>query len=236
MFTESADIYDLVYSFKDYQKESEEIISAIKAKRPDGKSILDIGCGTAEHHKYLKNKFLIDGLDINGDFIKSAKAKNPGGSYHVADMTNFNLNKRYDIIICLFSSIGYVKTVDKLTSTMKCFNDHLNDNGLIIVEPWFTPDTWYNGKLHMLTHDKGDIKICRMNISESNGKLSVINFHYLLGTPDKGVRHFEERHELAMFTKEEMIKAFKDADFKVSHDEHGLIGRRMYYGTKKNVA
>jgi len=35
MFTESADIYDLVYSFKDYKKESEEIRTAIKSKRPD---------------------------------------------------------------------------------------------------------------------------------------------------------------------------------------------------------
>ena len=35
MFTESSDIYDLVYSFKDYKMESEEITAIIKAKRPD---------------------------------------------------------------------------------------------------------------------------------------------------------------------------------------------------------
>lgn len=87
MFTESADLYDLIYSFKDYQKESEEIISAISTKKPGCKSILDVGCGIAEHHKYLKDKFQIDGLDINGKFIESAKAKNQSGSYYVADMT-----------------------------------------------------------------------------------------------------------------------------------------------------
>ena len=74
-----------------------------------------------------------------------------------------------------------------------------------------------------------------MNISESKGKLSIINFHYLFGTPDKGVRHFEERHELAMFSKDEMLKGFEESDFNVTHDEYGLIGRGMYYGVKKNV-
>ncbi|MBL7792784.1 MAG: class I SAM-dependent methyltransferase [Saprospiraceae bacterium] len=235
MFTESAAFYDLVYSFKDYQKEAEEITAIIKAKKPDCKTILDIGCGTAEHHKYLKNAFQIDGLDINGDFIQSAKAKNQSGTYHLADMTDFNLNKKYDIITCLFSSIGYVKTFENLTSALKCFNTHLHDNGLAIVEPWLTPDNWYKGKLHMLTYDKDDIKICRMNLSESEGNLSIINFHYLLGTLDKGVSHFEERHELALFSKEEMKNAFKAANFEVTHDEHGLIGRGMYYGIKKNA-
>lgn len=75
-----------------------------------------------------------------------------------------------------------------------------------------------------------------MNISESQGKLSILNFHYLLGTPDKGIRRFEERHELAMFTKEEMIEAFRENNFDVTYDEQGLTGRGMYYGVKKNIA
>lgn len=75
-----------------------------------------------------------------------------------------------------------------------------------------------------------------MNISESRGKLSILNFHYLLGTPDKGIRSFEERHELAMFSKEEMIKSFRENNFDVTHDEQGLTGRGMYYGVKKNIS
>jgi hypothetical protein len=74
-----------------------------------------------------------------------------------------------------------------------------------------------------------------MNIAETAANLSVINFHYLIGTPEEGVRHFEERHELALFTKEEMERAFDEAGFETSYDEKGLIGRGMYFGTKKGV-
>ncbi|HET6253440.1 MAG TPA: class I SAM-dependent methyltransferase [Puia sp.] len=233
MFIESANIYDLVYSFKDYQKEAGEIIGIIKAKHPGCTTILDIGCGTAEHHKYLKNEFQIDGLDISEEFINAAKPKNESGSYYIGDMANFNLNKKYDVILCLFSSIGYVKTIERMVSTFKRFNEHLADDGLVLLEPWFTPETWYNGRLHMLTYDKNDIKVCRMNISESSGNMSIINFHYLVGTPDKGVRHFEERHELAMFSKDEMMKGFTEADFEVSYNEQGPAGRGLYIGTKR---
>jgi ubiquinone/menaquinone biosynthesis C-methylase UbiE len=232
VFTDSAKIYDLIYSFKDYQKEALEVISMIRSRHPQARTILDIGCGTAEHHKYLKNEFPIDGLDINEDYLRAARTKNEAGNYYLSDMTGFQLNKKYDVILCLFSAIGYILTMEKLISTFKCINEHLEDGGLVIVEPWFTPDTWYNGRLHLLTYDRDDIKISRMNMSETNGTLSIVNFHYLIGTPEEGVQHFEERHEFALFSKEEMRNAFNEAGFEVSYDEKGLIGRGMYFGTK----
>lgn len=75
MFTDSSDIYDLIYSFKDYEKESNEITEIIKKVRPDCKKILDIGCGTSEHHKYLNKHFVTDGIDLNEKFIEISKQK-----------------------------------------------------------------------------------------------------------------------------------------------------------------
>ncbi|MBT8218686.1 MAG: class I SAM-dependent methyltransferase [Bacteroidia bacterium] len=228
MFNKTADLYDQIYSFKDYEKESLEITDLIQSLKPNCQSILDLGCGTAEHHKYLKQDFQIDGLDINKDFILVAQQKNPEGAFHFADMTDFELGKTYDAIICLFSSIGYVKTIDRLASTLQCIRRHLNPGGLVIIEPWLTPETWYDGKLHMLTYNTDDIKICRMNQSQTRGILSIIHFHYLVGTSDTGVSHFEEIHELALFTKQEMIDAFQQAGFKVRYDAQGITGRGIY--------
>jgi ubiquinone/menaquinone biosynthesis C-methylase UbiE len=235
MFTESADIYDLIYSFKNYQTESEEIKTIVNAKRPNSKTILDIACGTAEHHKYLKDDFAIDGIDLNEKFIKNARQKNLNGSYSIADMAKFNLNKKYDVIICLFSSIGYLRSVDEIISAFECFNQHLNSNGLLILEPWFTPDKSHIARIDMTTYDKENIKICRMAHSYPENEFSILNFHYLVGTIDQGVRHFEERHELRRTSKEEMFEAFKIADLDVTFNERGLTGRGMYYGIKETL-
>lgn len=232
MFAESSDLYDLIYSFKDYKKESEELRDVIKSKRPDCKTILDIACGTAEHHKYLKEYFVIDGIDLNENFIKQARLKNIQGSFSIADMSKFDLNKKYDVVICLFSSIGYLKTFDEIVLVLKCFNKHLNSDGLLILEPWFTADDYHKGRIGMTTYDKEDIKICRMTQSYSENEFSVLNFNYLVASIDKGVRHFTERHELRMTSKEEMFKAFKIAGFDVTYNEKGFMGRGMYYGIK----
>jgi len=232
MFTDSSDIYDLVYSFKDYEKESADITQLIKNAQPECKTILDVGCGTSEHHKYLSKHFTIDGIDINKKFIDISKEKNPNGLYRVENMMKFELNKQYDVIICLFSSIGYLLTVEEIVSALKCFSKHLKPNGFLLVEPWFTKDNWQKGKLGMLPIDQEDLKICRINRSYLSGNYSILNFHYLVGTID-GVQHFQEEHKLRLTSKEEMFNAFKLAQFDVSFDEKGLVGRGMYYGIKK---
>lgn len=230
MFTDSSEIYDLVYSFKDYEKESAEIIDAIKAAKPYCKTILDIGCGTSEHHKYLSKHFAVDGIDLNESFVKISQHKNPTGQYTVADMANFNLNKQYDAVVCLFSSIGYLQTMQEIVAALTCFYKHLKPNGLLLVEPWFTKDTWHNGKLLMLPVDKENIKICRMTKSYTSGDFSILDFNYLVGTMKDGVKYYREEHKLRLTSTEEMLTAFKQACFDVTFDEKGLTGRGMYYG------
>ena len=61
MFENSTKWYDALYSFKDYQRESEAIVSFLRREHPRAKSILDIACGTAEHDKYLSLKYSVDG-------------------------------------------------------------------------------------------------------------------------------------------------------------------------------
>jgi len=227
MFSKSARWYDLLYQFKDYQKEAEKILALLRKIHPKAKSILDVACGTAEHDRYLSNHYEVDGIDLNGDFIAIAKEKNPNGKYFCEDMINFDLNCRYDCILCLFSSIGYVKTIQNVEKTLRTFKKHLNLNGFILVEPWFGFDGWNPGTVYMLTAESKEGKICRMNVSEQEGSLSVLNFHYLVGTTE-GIQHYTERHELGLFSSEEIRKAFKKTGLKVKYDEKGISRRGMY--------
>ena len=233
MFTESSDIYDLVYSFKDYEKEAQDLKNAINRLAPDSTTILDVACGTGEHHRFLKDQYMIDGLDINPVLLEAAKRKNPAGNYFAADMTDFDPGKRYDVILCIFSSIGYARTLDRVIDTLRCFNRSLNDDGLIIVEPWMTPEAFQEGRLDLRTFEKDGFKISRMNDSVVEGSLSRIRFHFLVGKGSEGIKYFQELHELGLFTVSEMKESFDLAGFKVEFDNDGITGRGLYYGRKK---
>ena len=55
-------------------------------------------------------------------------------------MTTMSLGRRFDVITCLFSTIGYVKTYQNLAKTLRNFADHLRPGGLLLIEPWFTEE------------------------------------------------------------------------------------------------
>ena len=233
MFTESAALYDRIYSFKDYPREAAETTALIRAKLPAAKTILDVGCGTSEHHRFLKNDFSIDGIDLGEEFIRISQEKNPSGNYFVRDMTDFDLGKKYDVVICLFSSIGYLQSFDAIVSALRSFHRHLCENGLVIVEPWLTPEQFGIGKTGMLNVDQPDIKICRMSHSYRENEFSILEFHYMTGTQEDGVRYFSESHKLRLTPVAEMTEAFQQAGFTVSFEEQGLTGRGLFFATRK---
>jgi SAM-dependent methyltransferase len=150
---------------------------------------------------------------------------------HEGDMTAFSLGRRFDAVTCLFSSIGYVGTVERLRDAIAAMAAHLNPGGVLIIEPWLTPDAWIADRPHLLSVDEPDLKIARMTLSGREGRLAIMQFEYLVGTPT-GIEAFSERHEAALFTDEEYRQAFVAAGLSVEHDPEGPIGRGLYIGQR----
>ncbi len=146
-------------------------------------------------------------------------------------MTDFDLGRQFDVIVCLFSSIGYVRTKAELQKAIKTMSRHLLPGGVLLVEPWFTPEQWNPGRASMTQVNKPDLKIVRMSHSGQKGKISSLEFQYLIGT-SKGIEHDVEIHELGLFTHKEYMDAFKAAGLNVTHNPEGLDGRGLYIGLK----
>jgi hypothetical protein len=68
-----------------------------------------------------------------------------------------------------------------------------------------------------------------MYTSKREGTLSLLDIHYVVGTPD-GVEHFEEEHRLGLFTREESAAAMRDASLAVEFDPEGPFRRGLYIG------
>ena len=236
MYTRSAKIYDAIYRSvgKDYAAEAEKLQALIRQhKQSSGNSLLDVGCGTGGHLAYLSGRFSVEGLDSSDRMLAEAKEKYPGVPLHLADMADFDLHCRFDVITCLFSAIGYVRTLRRLSQAIRTFATHLLPGGVILVEPWFGPGVLDAGKIHAVFVDEPQLKIARISRNKVEGRLSHLDFHYLVGTPD-GIESFRESAALGLFTDDEYQQAFKDAGLCVIHDEAGLDGRGLYIGIQQS--
>ncbi len=228
MFNRSAAFYDAIYSFKDYEEEAARIHTIIQEhKRAPGDTLLDVACGTGKHLRFLSRHYQVEGLDLDPGLLEVARRENPGLVFHQGDMTSFDLGRQFDVVTCLFSSIGYAKTLGKMRQTIETLARHLRPDGVLLVEPWFSPDEYQLGFLAARFVDEPELKIARMSISEVVNGVSVLDFHYLVGTP-AGIEHFTERHELGLFTREQHLQAFADAGLEATYDPEGLMDRGLY--------
>lgn len=227
MFSKTSQYYDLIYSSKKYEQEAQLIEELIAREQPVAKTILDVGCGTAEHLKYLSKKFAVSGIDKEPGFVEIAKEKLPSARFWQADMRDFELGLRFDIVLCLFGSIGYLTEPQFVVDALACFKKHLNPGGVIIVEPWLRPDKWEVGKTYVVTVDQPELKISRMSFAERSGDISIINFHYLIGNFN-GISHLTETHKLALYTIDEMLGFFKLTGLSVQYDPKYSNDRGLY--------
>lgn len=231
MFSRSAHLYDLIYrQFKDYTDESRRVAELLDRVHPEARTVLDVACGTGEHARLLAQEYgySVDGLDVEPEFVRLAEQKHPDGRFVCGDMTDFDLGGCYDAVLCLFSSIGYVRTLENVERTLSQFRRHLAVGGVVVVEPWIEPAAWQSGRVFMHTAESEDVSVCRMSHSAQRGRMSVLEFHFLIGR-DEGVEHLTETHQLGLFTRDELERCFVAAGFKdIKYDAEGLTGRGIF--------
>jgi SAM-dependent methyltransferase len=228
-FIESPELYDAIYHFKNYAGECDRLRSLINGNVAGARTILDVACGTGEHAKFLKRHYAVDGIDINDDYLRIARLKNPSGNYSPADMTDFDLGRSYDVVTCLFSAIGIVRTFERLDRAIACMARHVRPGGALIIEPWFSPEQWRPGRPLILAGEVGADHVYRISTSIKEGQQSVLLYSYLRCAPHS-IEHYYERIELGLFTRDEMTWAFEFAGMQVRYDPEGLMGRGLYIG------
>lgn len=210
-----AQYYDLFYlRRKDYESEARVIERIITEEGlPQTRTLLDAGCGTGEHLKHLSTRFSCTGLDINKRMVELAAGKVPAAKFCVGDMVSFKLDARFDVITCLFSSIGYVRTLRNLVKTLTNFRRHLKEGGLVVVEPWVFKADFIEGHMSLDTVEDGGVKFVRMAQSRLTEHEWTVEMHYLIGE-EGAIRHEVEVHKMVALDREDYMQAFKTSRFK----------------------
>lgn len=235
MYDRTADYYDALYSWKDYAAEAATLHEIISTRAPAAASLLDVACGTGHHLEKLRAWYAVEGVDVQPSLLAVARDRLPGVPFHAGDMRTFNLGRQFDVVTCLFSSIGYMQTLEDLLHAIANLAGHLADGGVLIVEPWLTPDRFDPNHLaRPLIAEGDDFMVVRTNdsIVEGDGRLSTMNFHYLICRPGT-VTHIVETHTLGLFTPDEYQACFEAAGLDAAYDPEGLMGRGLWVAQRR---
>jgi len=143
--------YDAVTG--DSSTETAFIDSIIKRAHGQAVTLLEVACGTGGIIAPLAGRYRVSGLDISPGMLAVARKKLPEGTpLHLADMSCFNLNVKFDAIICVYHGINHLLDFSAWENFFGCAYRHLNDGGVLVF------DTYTASSLKMMASIPGTVQ------------------------------------------------------------------------------
>ena len=140
---ELAAIYDAVYASVD----DVAFWRAMAEAASDG-PLLELGCGTGRVLLPLARAgYEITGLDVSGEMLDFCRAKvqlEPPATRDrvtlvMADMTSFDLRRRFGAIFCAFNSFHHLREAQQQLACLERCRSHLTPRGFLVLD-LFNPD------------------------------------------------------------------------------------------------
>lgn len=231
---ELAEIYDGFYASrgKDHSAEAASVIELVRRRGGSAGSLLDVACGTGAHlRRFAQFCPHVEGLELSADMLAVARRTLPNVPLHHGDMRDFSLGSRFDVVTCMFSSIGHLADTAELNAGIGAMAEHLSSGGTLVIEPWWFPDTFLPGYVAGDVVESDGRTIARVSHSTVEGRISRVEVHYVVAGPD-GIASFVDVHHITLFTRDEYEAAFRTAGCAVDYLASGPSGRGLFIGTR----
>ena len=229
----SAEIYDLLYAqLVDYDANAARVEALIRERRPGATTLLEVACGTGAYLERFADGFEVAGLDISPPMLDRARVRLPGADLVEGDMRDFDLGRTFDAVVCLFSSIAYMVSLEDLGAAIRGFARHLTPGGVAVLEPWFPPEQWKDGYVGAMSARNDELAVGRVSTSVRDGRVVTMRWAFAVAYPAGGIETYVEEHPTGQFTVQEHLDAFAAAGLEVEHDPEGLMGRGLYVAVK----
>jgi len=216
-----AQFYDMLYKDKDYESESNYIISLIKKYNPEAKSILDLGCGTGRHAELFSYKgFIVLGVDRSKYMLNEAmNRKNNSLDFIEGDIRFLKLDKKFDVVTALFHVLSYQITNKDVESLIRTAYNHLNKDGLFIFDFWYGPAVIIQKpEVRIKELENENIKFIRVAKPMIDFSRNVVKVCYKIFVADKKNKTFlehEEIHPMRFFFDPEIELFIENIGFKL---------------------
>ena len=189
---------------------------------------LELASGSGVMAKILtENGKKVVASDIS-EAMKEAAKENFSGEYLLLNMIDFNLDRKFDLILCICDSLNYLYE-DELDSMFKCVYNHLNDGGRFIFD-MHNPLRLEEFKEGYIEEGKIYDDVFYQWTINSDIEEKTINEHFTFYTPDGMI---QEHHTQNVFEPEMIISKLTKNRFEVRYIENFVEEEKVLFVGKK---
>lgn len=131
-FSALAAVYDAIMADIEYGDWAEFVLDYARDAGLAPASALDLACGTGALTAELHARGLeVVGLDFSAEMLGVARGRLPGVEFVQADLRDFDLGRRFDLLTCVFDSLNNLTEPADLGRALGRMAAHLNPGGLL---------------------------------------------------------------------------------------------------------
>jgi SAM-dependent methyltransferase len=242
-FVDYAQYYDLIYTDKDYQAEANFVDSLIQRYAEGAKSILDLGCGTGRHTRYLSKKYSVTGVDMSEDMLGVARSR-PGGAksqgspdvlFLQGDLRTFRVEQHFDAVVSLFHVMSYQTTNEDLRAAFATAKAHLRPGGVFLFDCWYGPAVLTDRpavRSKRLENER--LQVIRVAEPLMYPNENRVDVNYTVWIKDKqsnGIQEIRETHKVRYWFLPELVASLHDSGFKLLETGEWMTGKALGWGT-----
>jgi len=214
--------YLRIYSHRN-QEEAERLVELIakSLKLKINSSVLDMACGAGRHAiTFAKLGFKVTAVDISQLLIseakKSAEQEDVELDFVLSDILEFETNKKFDLVVNLFTSIGYFDNDEDNYAVIKKAYDLLNDGGYFVLD-YFNKDFLLKNIIPMTIFSENGTRITQNRSIKGTRIVKKITIE------NNGAS--EEFYEsVRLYSYEEILTCLKNAGFTIEKQYGDYFG------------
>ncbi len=205
--------YLKVYSHRD-ESEAERLVNLIATKiiLAPNSSVLDMACGAGRHAiVFAKMGYNVNAVDLSERLISEAKKEALVNgvkiNFVLSDILDYNPVKHFDLVVNLFTSIGYFESDEENYSVVRKAYSLLKQGGYFVLD-YFNKDFLLKNLIPTTVFSEEGIRIIQNRAIEGTRIVKKINIE------NKGSN--EEFYEsVRLYSKDEILKFISNSGFTV---------------------
>ena len=206
-----AQLYDAMYSAKDYGSEVSQVLEFARRYGVEARTIVDYGCGTGNHARRFAEKGIrVYGIDCNRNMLAVAREKTKGlpnvEFLHDSELSAVPQGS-VDIFCLLFDVVSYVVENDALDSLLSYIVSRLKRQGLLVFDFWYGPSVLaLRPGNRWKEFEANGARVLRLTRAELDADRSTVNVAHeiIMIEGDQVKDRFVDNHVMRFFFKKEI--------------------------------